>query len=41
MALLRAEYVGIGKLAPRQALLNNIIHTLSRIAEVMLVIPSG
>ena len=33
MALLRAEYVGIGKLAPRQALLNNIIHTLSRIAE--------
>ncbi len=33
MALLRAEYVGISKLAPRQALLNNIIHTLSRIAE--------
>jgi len=33
MALLRAEYVGIGQLAPRQALLNNIIHTLSRIAE--------
>ena len=33
MALLRAEFVGIGKLAPRQALLNNIIHTLSRIAE--------
>lgn len=33
LALLRAEYVGIGKLAPRQALLNNIIHTLSRIAE--------
>ncbi|MFX1478334.1 MAG: DNA repair and recombination protein RadA [Promethearchaeota archaeon] len=33
MALLRAEYVGIGKLAPRQALLNNIIHTLSRMAE--------
>ena len=33
MALLRAEYVGIGKLAPRQALLNNIIHTLSRVAE--------
>jgi RecA/RadA recombinase len=33
MALLRAEYVGIGKLAPRQALLNTIIHTLSRIAE--------
>jgi len=33
MALLRVEYVGIGQLAPRQALLNNIIHTLSRIAE--------
>ena len=33
MALLRAEYVGIGQLAPRQALLNSIIHTLSRIAE--------
>jgi DNA repair protein RadA len=33
MALLRAEFVGIGKLAPRQALLNNIIHTLSRVAE--------
>jgi len=33
MALLRAEYVGIGNLAPRQALLNTIIHTLSRIAE--------
>ncbi|KKM85306.1 hypothetical protein LCGC14_1290370 [marine sediment metagenome] len=33
MALLRSEYVGIGKLAPRQALLNNIIHTLSRVAE--------
>ncbi|MFX0083817.1 MAG: DNA repair and recombination protein RadA [Candidatus Hodarchaeota archaeon] len=33
MALLRAEYVGIGQLAPRQALLNTIIHTLSRIAE--------
>ncbi|MFX1324099.1 MAG: helix-hairpin-helix domain-containing protein, partial [Promethearchaeota archaeon] len=27
MALLRAESVGIGQLAPRQALLNNIIHT--------------
>ncbi|MFX1375183.1 MAG: DNA repair and recombination protein RadA [Promethearchaeota archaeon] len=33
VALLRAEYVGIGKIASRQALLNNIIHTLSRIAE--------
>ena len=33
MALLRSEYVGIGNLAPRQALLNTIIHTLSRIAE--------
>ncbi|MFX0136696.1 MAG: DNA repair and recombination protein RadA [Candidatus Hodarchaeota archaeon] len=33
MALLRAEYVGIGKLAPRQAVLNNMIHGLSRIAE--------
>ena len=33
MALLRAEYVGIGKLAPRQAVLNNMIHALSRIAE--------
>lgn len=33
MALLRAEYIGIGKLAPRQAVLNNMIHALSRIAE--------
>jgi RecA/RadA recombinase len=33
MALLRAEFVGIGKLAPRQAVLNNMIHVLSRIAE--------
>jgi DNA repair protein RAD51 len=33
MALLRAEYIGIGKLAPRQAVLNNMIHGLSRIAE--------
>ncbi|MFW9874630.1 MAG: DNA repair and recombination protein RadA [Candidatus Thorarchaeota archaeon] len=33
MALLRAEYVGIGHLAPRQAVLNNMIHALSRIAE--------
>ncbi|MFX1419604.1 MAG: DNA repair and recombination protein RadA [Promethearchaeota archaeon] len=33
MALLRAEYVGIGKLAPRQATLNSMIHGLSRIAE--------
>jgi len=33
MALLRSEYVGIGKLAPRQAVLNAMIHGLSRIAE--------
>lgn len=33
MALLRAEYVGIGKLAPRQAILNNMLHGLSRVAE--------
>ena len=33
MALLRAEFVGIGRLAPRQAVLNNMIHVLSRIAE--------
>jgi transcription termination factor NusA len=33
MALLRAEYVGIGMLAKRQAVLNNMIHALSRIAE--------
>jgi DNA repair protein RadA len=32
-ALVRAEYVGIGMLAPRQAALNKIIHDLSRIAE--------
>ena len=32
-ALLRAEYVGIGMLAPRQAVLNRIIHDLSRVAE--------
>ena len=33
MALLRNEYVGIGMLARRQGVLNNMIHTLSRIAE--------
>jgi RecA/RadA recombinase len=33
MALLRSEYVGIGALAPRQAVLNSMIHGLSRIAE--------
>ncbi|MFX1320796.1 MAG: DNA repair and recombination protein RadA [Promethearchaeota archaeon] len=33
MALLRSEYVGIGSLAPRQAVLNNMIHGLSRVAE--------
>jgi len=33
MALLRAEYVGIGMLASRQCVLNNMIHGLSRIAE--------
>ncbi len=33
MALLRSEYVGIGKLASRQAILNAMIHGLSRIAE--------
>jgi len=33
MALLRSEYVGIGKLAPRQAVLNQMLHGLSRIAE--------
>ncbi|MHA2325600.1 MAG: DNA repair and recombination protein RadA [Promethearchaeota archaeon] len=33
MALLRSEYVGIGKLATRQGVLNNMIHSLSRIAE--------
>ncbi len=34
MALLRAEYVGIGMLAKRQCVLNNMIHALSRIAEM-------
>ncbi|TXT53320.1 MAG: DNA repair and recombination protein RadA (modular protein) [Promethearchaeota archaeon] len=34
MALLRAEYVGIGMLARRQCVLNNMIHALSRIAEM-------
>jgi len=33
MALLRAEYIGIGMLPSRQALLNQMIHALSRIAE--------
>ncbi len=33
MALLRAEYVGIGMLARRQGVLNNMLHGLSRIAE--------
>jgi len=33
MALMRAEYVGIGMLARRQGLLNNMLHALSRIAE--------
>ncbi len=33
MALLRAEYVGIGMLARRQGILNNMIHGLSRVAE--------
>ncbi|MFX1299147.1 MAG: DNA repair and recombination protein RadA [Promethearchaeota archaeon] len=33
MALLRNEYVGIGALAKRQGVLNNMIHGLSRIAE--------
>ena len=33
MALLRSEYVGIGALAPRQAVLNSMIHGLSRVAE--------
>jgi len=33
MALMRAEYIGIGMLARRQAALNNMIHALSRIAE--------
>jgi RecA/RadA recombinase len=33
MALMRNEYVGIGMLARRQGILNNMIHGLSRIAE--------
>ena len=33
MALMRAEYVGIGMLARRQAVLNNMLHGLSRISE--------
>jgi DNA repair protein RadA len=33
MALLRHEYIGIGMLARRQGVLNNMIHALSRIAE--------
>jgi DNA repair protein RadA len=33
MALLRAEYIGIGMLARRQQILNKIIHELSRLAE--------
>ena len=33
MALMRSEYVGIGKLAKRQGVLNSMIHGLSRIAE--------
>jgi DNA repair protein RadA len=33
MALMRAEYVGIGMLARRQSVLNNMIHALSRVAE--------
>jgi len=33
MALLRAEYIGIGMLPQRQAVLNKMIHALSRIAE--------
>ncbi|MHA2266768.1 MAG: DNA repair and recombination protein RadA [Promethearchaeota archaeon] len=33
MALMRTEYVGIGKLAVRQGVLNSMIHGLSRIAE--------
>ena len=33
MALLRTEYVGIGMLARRQGVLNNMIHALSRVAE--------
>jgi DNA repair protein RadA len=33
MALMRAEYIGIGMLAARQQVLNKLIHSLSRIAE--------
>jgi transcription termination factor NusA len=33
MALMRNEYLGIGSLARRQGVLNNMIHALSRIAE--------
>ena len=33
MALLRNEYIGIGSLAKRQGVLNNMIHGLSRVAE--------
>ncbi len=33
MALMRAEYLGIGMLARRQGVLNNMLHALSRIAE--------
>ena len=33
MALMRVEYIGIGMLARRQGVLNNMIHGLSRIAE--------
>ena len=33
MALMRAEYVGIGMLASRQQVLNKMLHELSRIAE--------
>ncbi|MFW9930228.1 MAG: DNA repair and recombination protein RadA, partial [Candidatus Thorarchaeota archaeon] len=33
MALMRAEYVGIGMLARRQSVLNNMLHALSRVAE--------
>lgn len=33
MALMRAEFVGIGMLARRQGVLNNMIHALSRVAE--------
>ncbi|MBN1801097.1 MAG: DNA repair and recombination protein RadA [Candidatus Lokiarchaeota archaeon] len=33
MALMRNEYMGIGMLARRQQVLNNMIHALSRIAE--------